>query len=87
MYKFKKKITSDNCGVVFWDSINEEAVENVFVKKGTEGYLIDQGKTNGKRHITFWFYNKYMEGKSIEFFGWKHVKKFLEPINYSKHLN
>tara|TARA_R100000656_G_scaffold114046_1_gene86384 strand:+ start:402 stop:800 length:399 start_codon:yes stop_codon:yes gene_type:complete len=85
MYKLKKDITPierehGGYDIIFWDSKKDDAVNDYFMPKGTLGYLVNQGKTNGKRHLTFWFADETMENKSIEFFGWKHLKEYVEPI-------
>ena len=48
--------------------------------KNTLGFVTDQGKTNGKRHLTFSFLDQNMQEKSIEFIGWKHFNDYVEPI-------
>ena len=87
MYKLKKDIRpkeNKNGGyeILFWDSIKDDAVFDTYVSKDTVGYIVDQGKVVGskKRHLTFWFADETMENKSIEFFGWKHLKEYVEPI-------
>lgn len=77
LYRLKKNI-EPNYNIVFFDSKREKVVEGLYVQEGVIGELIDQGKTDNKRHLSFWF----DENKSIEFFGWKHFKKYLEPIDY-----
>ena len=77
LYRLKKDIEPKH-NIVFFDSEIEEVVEGFYVDEGVIGELVDQGKTNNKRHLSFWF----EENKSINFLGWKHFKEYLEPIDY-----
>jgi|TARA_R100001530_G_scaffold53769_1_gene39711 hypothetical protein len=91
MYRLKKNIRpkeNKNGGyeILFWDSKKDEAVFDIYVSKGTIGELVNQGKVIGskKRHLTFWL----DDNRSIEFFGWKHLKEYIEPVGdyYSQIL-
>ena len=62
LYRLKKDIEPKH-NIVFFDSEIEEVVEGVYVDEGVIGEVVDQGKTNNKRHLAFWF----DENKSINF--------------------
>ena len=76
LYRLKKDIEPKH-NIVFFDSEIEEVVEGVYVDEGVIGEVVDQGKTNNKRHLAFWF----DENKSINFLGWKHLEESLEAID------
>ena len=76
LYRLKKDIEPKH-NIVFFDSEIEEVVEGVYVDEGVIGEVVDQGKTNNKRHLAFWF----DENKSINFLGWKHLEEYLEAID------
>ena len=75
-----KKDTQPDQNIVFWDSETEQGVLDYYVPENTLGFVIDQGKTDGKRHISFFFLDEDMQEKSIEFFGWKSFNECVEPI-------
>ncbi len=66
--------------IIFWDNKKDDSVLNYYMPKNTLGFVSDQGKTNGKRHLTFYFLDQNMKEKSIEFIGWKHFNEYVEPI-------
>ena len=76
LYRLKKDIEPKH-NIVFFDSKKEKVVENLYVQEGVIGELIDQGKTDNKRHLSFFF----EENKSINFLGWKHLEEYLEVID------
>nr|BAR20299.1 hypothetical protein [uncultured Mediterranean phage uvMED] len=76
LYRLKKDIEPKH-NIVFFDSEIEEVVEGVYVDEGVIGEVVDQGKTNNKRHLAFWF----DKDKSINFLGWKHLEEYLEAID------
>ena len=77
LYRLKKNVRP-NENILFFDSDKEEVVDGFYLAKGVIGELVNQGKSNNKRHLSFWFDRE----KSVEFFGWKHFKEYLEPIDF-----
>lgn len=87
MYQIKKNISANETNVVFWDHYEDKAVKNVTAEKNHNGFLIDNGKVDGQRLITFWYLDEDMDYYSINFFGWKTVTKFLKKIKNPNILN
>ncbi len=77
LYRLKKNVRP-NENILFFDSDKGEVVDGFYLAKGVIGELVNQGKSNNKRHLSFWFDRE----KSVEFFGWKHFKEYLEPIDF-----
>jgi len=77
LYRLKKDVRP-NENILFFDSDKEEVVDGFYLESGVIGELINQGKSNNKRHLSFWFDRE----KSVEFFGWKHFREYLEPIDF-----
>ena len=55
-----KKDTQPDQNIVFWDSKKEQGVLDYYMPENTLGFVIDQGKTDGKRHISFFFSSKFI---------------------------
>ncbi len=77
LYRLKKDVIP-NENILFFDSDKGEVVDGFYLASGVIGELVNQGKSNNKRHLSFWFDRE----KSVEFFGWKHFKEYLEPIDF-----
>ena len=75
-----KQDTEPNENIVFWDSKTEQGVQEYYMPEDTYGFIVDQGKTDGQRHLSFFFLDDYMQEKSIEFFGLDTFDKYVETI-------
>ena len=71
--------------IIFWDMKKNKNTEDQYtMPKGTLGFIVDAGKINNKRCLTFWFLEPDMENKCIIFVGIKHFNKYCKKILSTK---